>query len=167
MNCPVVSGYPDVIENNVDGLKGIKYLAPYISFENEDIIKKRMVEVFDGYKFNGNILNKSHIENAVAKAWQAQQDYHDAIRVKGKELIDFVNKNDLNAIVLAGRPYHVDPEINHGIADLIESMDIPVLSEDAVAYNIEDLDSSLRVLDQWSYHARLYRASEYLSLIHI
>ena len=85
------------------------------------------------------------------------------IRDRGKELIDFVNKNDLNAIVLAGRPYHVDPEINHGIADLIESMDIPVLSEDAVAYNIEDLDSSLRVLDQWSYHARLYRASEYVA----
>lgn len=163
MNCPVVSGYPDVIENNVDGLKDIKYLFPYISFESGEIIKKRMVEVFDGYEFNGNILNKNHIENAVEKAWQAQQDYHDQIRIKGKELIDFVNKNDLNAIVLAGRPYHIDPEINHGIGDLIESMDIPVLSEDAVAYNIDDLDNKLRVLDQWSYHARLYRASEYVA----
>src|SRR5699024_4281599 len=134
-----------------------------ISFESEDIIKKRMVEVFDGYEFDGNVLNKKHIENAVSKAWQAQQAYHDEIRAKGRELIDFVNKNDLNAIVLAGRPYHIDPEINHGIADLIESMDIPVLSEDAVAYNIDDLDSKLRVLDQWSYHARLYRASEYVA----
>ena len=163
MNCPVVSGYPDVIENNVDGLKDIKYLAPYISFESEEIIKKRMVEVFDGYEFNGNVLSKKHIENAVEKAWQAQQDYHDQIRIKGRELIDFVNKKGLNAIVLAGRPYHIDPEINHGIADLIESMDIPVLSEDAVAYNVADLDSKLRVLDQWSYHARLYRASEYVA----
>ena len=163
MNCPVVSGYPDVIENNVDGLKEIKYLFPYISFESEEIIKKRMVEVFAGYEFNGNILNKNHIENAVAKAWQAQQDYHDAIRLKGKEIIDLVNKKGLNAIVLAGRPYHIDPEINHGIGDLIESMDIPVLSEDAVAYNLDDLNEKLRVLDQWSYHARLYRASDYVA----
>lgn len=163
MNCPVVSGYPDVIENNVDGLKDIKYLFPYISFESEEIIKKRMVEVFDGYEFNGNILNKNHIENAVAKAWQAQQAYHDAIRLKGKEIIDLVNKKGLNAIVLAGRPYHIDPEINHGIGDLIESMDIPVLSEDAVAYNLDDLNEKLRVLDQWSYHARLYRASDYVA----
>lgn len=163
MNCPVVSGYPDVIENNVDGLKDIKYLFPYISFESEEIIKKRMVEVFDGYEFEGNILSKNHIENAVEKAWQAQQDYHDAIKLKGKEIIDLVNKKGLNAIVLAGRPYHIDPEINHGIGDLIESMDIPVLSEDAVAYNIDDLNKKLRVLDQWSYHARLYRASEYVA----
>lgn len=163
MNCPVVSGYPDVIENNVDGLKDIKYLFPYISFESEDIIKKRMVEVFDGYEFEGNILSKNHIENAVEKAWQAQQDYHDAIKLKGKEIIDLVNKKGLNAIVLAGRPYHIDPEINHGIGDLIESMDIPVLSEDAVAYNLDDLNKKLRVLDQWSYHARLYRASEYVA----
>ncbi|WP_311491793.1 acyl-CoA dehydratase activase-related protein [uncultured Anaerococcus sp.] len=163
MNCPVVSGYPDVIENNVDDLKGIKYLFPYISFESEDIIKKRMVEVFDGYEFRGNILNKKHIENAVEKAWQAQQAYHDEIRIKGKEIIDLVNKKGLSAIVLAGRPYHIDPEINHGIADLIESMDIPVLSEDAVAYNVDDLNNKLRVLDQWSYHARLYRASAYVA----
>lgn len=163
MNCPVVSGYPDVIENNVDGLKDIKYLFPYISFESEEIIKKRMVEVFDGYEFEGNILSKNHIENAVEKAWQAQQDYHDAIKLKGKEIIDLVNKKGLNAIVLAGRPYHIDPEINHGIGDLIESMDIPVLSEDAVAYNLDDLNKKLRVLDQWSYHARLYRASAYVA----
>ena len=163
MNCPVVSGYPDVIENNVDGLKDIKYLFPYISFESQDIIKKRMVEVFAGFEFEGNILSKNHIENAVEKAWQAQQDYHDAIRLKGKELIDLVNKKGLNAIVLAGRPYHIDPEINHGIGDLIESMDIPVLSEDAVAYNLDDLNEKLRVLDQWSYHARLYRASAYVA----
>lgn len=163
MNCPVVSGYPDVIENNVEGLKDIKYLDPYISFESEDIIKKRMVEVFEGYEHDGNVLKKKHIENAVKKAWEKEQEYHDAIRSKGKELINLVEKEDKKAIVLAGRPYHIDPEINHGIADLIESMDLPVLSEDAVAYNVGDLDSKLRVLDQWSYHARLYRSAEYVA----
>ena len=163
MNCPVVSGYPDVIENNVEGLKDIKYMAPFVSLESEDIIKKRMVEVFEGYEHNGNVLSKKHIENAVKAAWAEEQTYHDQIRAKGKDLIDFVDKNDLNAIVLAGRPYHIDPEINHGIADLIESMDIPVLSEDAVAYNAGDLDNKLRVLDQWSYHARLYRAGQYVA----
>ena len=163
MNCPVVSGYPNVIENNVDNLAKVKYLAPYISFESEEIIKKRMVEVFENYEYGTNKLGKKEIENAVSLAWQEMQNYHDAIRKKGKEIIDFVNQNKINAIVLAGRPYHIDPEINHGIADLIEGMNIPVLSEDGVAYNLTDVDSKLRVLDQWSYHARLYRASAYVA----
>ena len=163
MNCPVVSGYPDVINNNVDRLSEVKFLNPYLSFESEEIIKKRLVEVFEGYSHEGNVLRKKEIENAVSLAWEAEQAYHDQIRKKGKEIIDHVRKNDLNAIVLAGRPYHIDPEVNHGIADLIESMDIPVLSEDAIAYNVKDLTKELRVLDQWSYHARLYRASKYVA----
>ena len=163
MNCPVVSGYPDVIRNNVESLEGKKYLAPYLSFESEKIIGKRLVEEFGGYEFNGYKLSKKGILNAVNLAWNEQQDYHDQIRIRGKEIIDYVNENKLNAIVLAGRPYHVDPEINHGIPELIEGMRIPVLSEDAIAYNIEDIDSNVRVLDQWSYHARLYRAAEYVA----
>src|SRR5699024_3167795 len=93
MNCPVVSGYPDVIENNVEGLKDIKYMAPFVSLESEDIIKKRMAEVFEGYEHNGNVLSKKHIENAVKAAWAEAQTYHDQIRAKGKDLIDFVDKN--------------------------------------------------------------------------
>ena len=73
-----------------------------------------------------------------------------------------VHVNKEKAIVLAGRPYHIDPEINHGIPELIESMRIPVLSEDALAYSTEDLEKETRVLDQWSYHARLYRAAEFV-----
>ncbi len=162
MNCPVVSGYPDLISNNVDRLENIKYMAPYLSFESEKIIRDRLVEVFDGYSHGGHTLTKKEIKNAVALAWEELGNYHEEIRKKGREILDFVNENKLNALVLAGRPYHIDPEVNHGIADLIESMNIPVLSEDAIAYNADDLSYDLRVLDQWSYHARLYRAAQYV-----
>ena len=163
MNCPVVSGYPDVIENNVESIRDGRYMAPYLSLESEEIIGKRLIEEFDGYSHDAHVLTKKEIKNAVSLAWQELQDYHDAIRIRGKEIIDYVNLNKLNAIVLAGRPYHIDPEIHHGIPELIEGMRIPVISEDAVAYNIEDMDSQVRVLDQWSYHARLYRAAEYVA----
>ena len=163
MNCPVVSGYPDVIENNVDGLKNVKYMAPYLSFESEKIIGQRLVEVFEGYEYNGYKLDKKQIINAVKNAWVKQGEYHEDIRKKGREILEYVHVNDAKAIVLAGRPYHIDPEINHGIPELIESMRIPVLSEDAIAYSIEDLKYETRVLDQWSYHARLYRAAEFVA----
>lgn len=163
MNCPVVSGYPDVIANNVESLSKTKYMYPYLSFESEKIIEKRLVEIFDGYEHKGFKLDKKKIKNATKLAWETQEDYHRQIKLKGKEILDYVEKNDINALVLAGRPYHIDPEINHGIPELIEGMRIPVLSEDAIAYNISDLDYKTRVLDQWSYHARLYRASEFVA----
>ncbi|MDU2354607.1 MAG: acyl-CoA dehydratase activase-related protein, partial [Anaerococcus sp.] len=163
MNCPVVSGYPDVIKNNVENLEGKNFMNPYLSLESEKIIADRLVEEFDGYTYNGIVLSKKEIKNAATAAWKELQDYHDQIKIRGKEIIDYVNANNLNAIVLAGRPYHIDPEVNHGIPELIEGMKIPVISEDAVAYNIEDVDTKVRVLDQWSYHARLYRAAEYVA----
>lgn len=162
MNCPVVSGYPDVIENNVDGLKNVKYMAPYLSFESEKIIADRLVEIFEGYEHDGFVLKKNQIINAVKNAWQKQADYHEDVRKKGREILEYVHVNKEKAIVLAGRPYHIDPEINHGIPELIESMRIPVLSEDSIAYSTEDLENQTRVLDQWSYHARLYRAAEFV-----
>ncbi|MDO5048057.1 MAG: acyl-CoA dehydratase activase-related protein [Anaerococcus sp.] len=163
MNCPVVSGYPDVIENNVDNLKKIKYLAPYLSLESEKIIGDRLVEVFEGYTSGPNSLSKKQILNAVKKAWDKQADYHKSIERKGREILAYIHEHKSKAIVLAGRPYHIDPEINHGIPELIESMRIPVLSEDAIAYSIDDLTDDTRVLDQWSYHARLYRAAEFVA----
>jgi predicted CoA-substrate-specific enzyme activase len=163
MNCPVVSGYPDVIRNNVESLRKTKYMAPYLSFESEKIISKRLVEIFEGFEHNGNVLKKKEIKNAVALAWKSQGDYHEEIRKKGREILEYVRENDTNAIVLAGRPYHIDPEINHGIPELIEGMRIPVLSEDAISYNVKNLDFKTRVLDQWSYHARLYRASQFVA----
>ncbi|MDY3005905.1 2-hydroxyacyl-CoA dehydratase [Anaerococcus porci] len=163
MNCPVVSGYPDLIENNVDNLSKTKYMAPYLSFESEKIISDRLVEIFEGYEHNGYKLTRKQIINAVKNAWAKEGQYHEDIRKKGREILEYVHLNNEKAIVLAGRPYHIDPEINHGIPELIESMRIPVLSEDAIAYSIEDLKYETRVLDQWSYHARLYRAAEFVA----
>lgn len=163
MNCPVVSGYPDVIKNNVDSIEKTIYLFPYLSFESEKIISDRLVEIFEGYEYKGYRLKKSQIINASKNAWEKQAEYHEKIRKKGRQILEYVHVNKKKAIVLAGRPYHIDPEINHGIPELIESMRIPVLSEDAIAYSIEDLKYKTRVLDQWSYHARLYRAAEFVS----
>ncbi|MDD7043989.1 MAG: acyl-CoA dehydratase activase-related protein [Peptoniphilaceae bacterium] len=163
LNCPVVSGYPSVIENNVEGLNKTNFMAPYLSFESEKIIGSRLVEIFEGFSQNDHKLGKRQILNAVARAWKVQGSYHDAIKKKGMEILKYVHDNKQRAIVLAGRPYQIDSEINHGIPELIESMRIPVLSEDAIAYNIEDLPYETRVLDQWSYHARLYRAAEFVA----
>lgn len=163
MNCPVVSGYPNVIENNVESLKNVKYMAPHLSFSDKKTISKRLEEVFTGYTYNGNVLKKSAIKNAVNFAWDELEEYHRQVKNKGKEIIDYINKNDMKAIVLAGRPYHIDPEVNHGIPELIEGMKLPVLSEDAISYNLDDLDHDTRVLDQWTYHARLYRAAKFVA----
>lgn len=163
MNCPVVSGYPDLIKNNVESIRKIRYMDPYLSFESEKIIGSRLVEIFEGFENKSEKLSKKEILNACSHAWNEQQNFHDQIKKKGRQILQYIKENEINAIVLAGRPYHIDPEINHGIPELIEGMRIPVISEDAIAYNIEDLDYETRVLDQWSYHARLYRASEFVA----
>ncbi|MCI5839208.1 MAG: acyl-CoA dehydratase activase-related protein [Peptoniphilaceae bacterium] len=162
MNCPVVSGYPDVIKNNQEKISDTKFLNPYLSFESEKQLSKRLVEIFKDYEHCGKKLKVNEIKNAVSFGWDELEKYHREIKYKAKEIIDYVNENKKRAVVLAGRPYHVDPEINHGIADLLESMDLAVLTEDAVSYNFDDLDYNVRVLDQWAYHARLYRAANFV-----
>lgn len=166
LNCPVVAGYPEVVVNNVDSLSTdeITYLNPFLSFSNEKILYTRLSEVFRDIVVEDKHIQipKSDIKRAVKLAWREQNFYHEDIAEKGKEALEYIDKNNAKAIVLAGRPYHVDPEINHGIPELIESMDIAVISEDALAYNIEDISGDVRVLDQWVYHSRLYRAAEFV-----
>lgn len=157
-NCPMVTSYPEVIKNNMDVLeeKNIKYIAPFFSLDNEKVLAKRIVEEFKDYN-----ITHEEAKNAVRKAFAERENYKNDIRNKGLEVIEYLKKNNKKGIVLTGRPYHIDPEINHGIPDVITSFGMAVLTEDSVA-DLGKLDAPLRVVDQWTYHARLYRAAAYV-----
>ncbi|MDO5718345.1 MAG: acyl-CoA dehydratase activase-related protein [Tissierellia bacterium] len=158
LNCPVVAGYPEVIKNNVDSLndQNVKFMNPFMSFDNEKKLADRLFEEFIDYGFS-----KSEIRGAVRLAFEELGKYRKDLSEEGKRAIDRIRDEGIKGIVLAGRPYHIDPEINHGIPNLINSLGFAVLSEDSLdrTYDIKD---ELRVLDQWVYHSRLYRAAEFV-----
>ncbi|MBP2024898.1 2-hydroxyacyl-CoA dehydratase [Peptoniphilus stercorisuis] len=156
LNCPVVAGYSEVIRNNVEEItsENIKFLNPFISFDDRKKLEKRLARVFPE-------INKNEIYNAVREAYKEQDRYKEDIYNQGKKALKTIEEENLKAIVLAGRPYHIDPEINHGIPELINSLGLAVISEDAIA-NSTDVDGRLRVLDQWNYHSRLYRAAQFV-----
>ena len=158
-NCPMVATYPEVIRNNMDIIKekNINFIRPFLSLESKEILPERIVEEFS--KFN---VTLEEAKEAVDVAYKERDNFDEDLRKKGKETIEYLKKTGKKGIVLAGRPYHIDPEINHGIPDVINSFDMAVLTEDSVAY-MGKLDSRLRVVDQWMYHSRLYRAAAYVS----
>lgn len=157
INCPVVIGYPEVLRNNVDNLKenNVKFMNPFLSLQDKKRLKKRLYDVF---KDEG--ISKKEINEAVDKAWEELNNYRLDVKKEGQRVIDYLEKTGKKGIVLAGRPYHIDPAINHGIPELITSLGLAVLSEDSVLTYSDDIDCDLRVLDQWVYHSRLYRAAE-------
>lgn len=157
INCPVVIGYPEVLKNNVDNLaeNNIKFMNPFLSLQDKKGLKKRLADVF-----KEEDITKNEINNAVDKAWDELNNYREDVRTEGKRVVEYLKETGKKGIVLAGRPYHIDPAINHGIPELITSLGLAVLSEDSVLEYSEDMDLELRVLDQWVYHSRLYRAAE-------
>ena len=159
-NCPIVISYSEVIKNNIETLteKNIKYINPFLPIDNtENLVKViRGLECFDEYKFT-----KKELEIAAKFAEEEYQKYKSDVRKKGKEVIKYIKDNNLRGIVLAGRPYHVDPEINHGIDTLITSLGLCVLSEDSVCPET-GVSQKLRVVDQWTFHARLYATAEFV-----
>ena len=170
-NCPIVTSYAENIKNNVEELitEHIDFRNPFLSFENEEILAKRLREEFPD-------IPKAEVTAAVSAAWKEMMQSKEDVRKKGEEVIKFLDETGKRGIVLAGRPYHVDPEINHGIPELINSYGIAVLTEDSISH-LGKVDRPLIVMDQWMYHSRLYAAASYvktkdnldliLSLIHI
>ena len=158
-NCPVVASYPEVIKNNVDKLEEehILFKNPFVSLNNPKTLFNVLKEEFKEYKIEDNDLKKA-IDKAYIELDACQKD----IQQSGINALNYMRDNHLQGIVLAGRPYHVDPEINHGIADLIMSEGFVVFSEDSVC-NLDDEHLELRVVDQWTYHSRLYKAASYVS----
>ena len=158
-NCPIVISYSEVLKNNVEELKekNIKFLNPFLPFDAKNLAKTIMeLPEFAEYNFT-----KKELLEAAKKAETEYQKCRDDIHKKGEETVKYIEENNLKGIVLAGRPYHVDPEVNHGIDTLITSLDLCVLTEDSIA-NLTEAKRPLRVVDQWMFHARLYAAADYV-----
>ena len=160
-NCPIVMSYPEVIKNNLDILKEkhIDLMIPFFSFESKEILKKTILEEFE--KFD---ISEEEVQNALDLAWEERLNFRKDLKNKALEIIKDLEKTGKTGVVLCGRPYHCDKEIHHGIPNIINSFGIAVLTGDAVA-SISSLDEELRVVDQWTYHSRLYRAAAYVGKI--
>lgn len=155
-NCPVVAYYPEVVRSNITFDKGTGFMFPYISIHESAIFADRL---FPYLKELDARIRFSDVKEAERQARKAYEDFHAAVRKAGDEALAFCKENDVKAIVLAGRPYHCDPEINHGIDTLAQSLGFVVLSEDALP--VARLTPIHNVLNQWSYHARMYNAARY------
>ena len=155
-NCPIVTSYSENIKNNVEeiGRGEVIFRNPFMSFLSVDTISDALVKEFKE-------LSSSEIRAAVQKAWDEMAAAREDMKRKGEEVIKWMEENHKRGIVLAGRPYHVDPEINHGIPELINSYDIAVLTEDSVSH-LASPERPLIVSDQWMYHSRLYAAASYV-----
>ena len=159
-NCPIVTSYGENIKNNVDELKNpdIIYQNPFVSFENEEIITKRLSVFFA----EENGIPAADIRRACATAWKEMQAVRDEMSAKGLETLKYMEEHNCHGIVLAGRPYHADPEINHGIPGLITSYGVAVLTEDSIS-ELGTVDRPTIVMDQWMYHSRLYKAASFVA----
>ena len=158
-NCPIVTSYPEVLKNNVEELKtkSINFLNPFLPFE----AKKLADTILDLPEFKNYNFTKKELLHAAKEAEKEYQNYKNDIRKKGEETINYLNENNLKGIVLAGRPYHMDPEVNHGIDTLITSLGLSVLTEDSVCHLTQER-KPLRAVDQWTYHSRLYNAADFV-----
>ena len=159
-NCPIVVSYAENLKNNVEAVTSgeVRYIRPFIAFTSEETAAKRLIDVC---KKEWDIPEKE-VAAAVHAAWAEQQQAKADIRRKGAELLSRMEQRGESGIVLCGRPYHIDPEINHGIPELIASYGLHVLTEDSLP-QLENPSAPLRVLDQWVYHSRLYNAAEFVS----
>lgn len=158
-NCPIVTSYPETLKNNMDVIREnkIKFMNPFLPFNKKDRLIKRLSEVF--YELD---IPKNEIVSAANAAWDEMLKVKEDIRKKGEEVLEYLKRENKRGIVLCGRPYHIDPEINHGIPDLITGFGIAVLTEDSVAH-LGNVDRPLRVVDQWMYHSRLYAAASFIA----
>lgn len=158
-NCPVVASYPEVININIDELreKNVTFLHPFLPIDNEKRMVQRLREELKLFA-----IPAEEIRRAVKAAYRELENYKRDIKKRGEEILDYLEQTGSRGIVLAGRPYHIDPEINHGIPDMIVSHGLAVLSEDAVAH-LAGEKIPLAVVNQWVFHARLYAAADFVS----
>ncbi len=156
-NCPVVAYYPETLENNVKSLENVTFISDFIGVHNEKIFIKKMPLILKKYFSK---ISEKEIKIAAFKAYKAYDDFLANIRQKASEIITEARIHDKEIIVLAGRPYHLDPQINHGIDKLISSFDTAIISEESISHLVPKF--RVNVLNQWTYHARLYSAARYI-----
>lgn len=157
-NCPIVCSYPEVIRNNVENLReqNITFLNPFMPLDDLNCVAEKLATTFSRW----NVSRKEAME-AVKAGSEEYRNFKEDIRNKGKEVLEQMRERNMKGIVLAGRPYHVDPEIHHGIPEMINSLGLAVLTEDSVAVP-GNLQRPIRVVDQWMYHTRLYEAAAFV-----
>jgi predicted CoA-substrate-specific enzyme activase len=156
-NCPVVAYYPEVIAANMGDVKGITFIKDYVGLHRRRDFPIKMHAVLGQY-FQG--IGLKEVKNAAREAYREYDAYFERVRARGEEIIEAARREGRRIIVLAGRPYHIDPEINHGIDKLIASYGTAVVSEDVVSCRVKKFATS--VLNQWTYHSRLYAAAHYI-----
>ncbi len=174
-NCPIVMSYPQALELNVDELgegTKVEFLDPFIPYDKKGELKRRLYELIseqrerDAAEGRGRVrgahITRAEVDEAVNVAWEADVEFHNAMHRKGDEALRWIEENNGHGIVLAGRPYHNDPEINHAIPELVHSFGFAILTEDSVAHKMCP-ERPIRVVDQWMYHSRLYRAARFVA----
>ncbi|MBQ8141259.1 MAG: 2-hydroxyacyl-CoA dehydratase [Clostridia bacterium] len=154
-NCPVVAYYSELLNGNVDSLGKVKFLYPYLNINDR---RELVAELLKYFRENLGDFNKREISRAVKLAFAAYEKYMSDVKRAGEEAIAYARRSGKRIMILAGRPYHVDPEIGHGIDKLASSLGFVVVSEDSVYHLTEP--ARVAVLNQWTYHARLYRAAK-------
>ncbi|MBQ9797205.1 MAG: 2-hydroxyacyl-CoA dehydratase [Clostridia bacterium] len=157
-NCPVVAYYPSVIKNNVRFPKGVTFVNGFIGLHNPKLFVKYFVRMMEEY---GIRLQSADVKRAADAAYAEYHSYMRRVKEKADEYLQIAKAEDRRVIVLAGRPYHMDPEINHGIDRLITDMGAIIVTEDSVAYRSGRIDTT--VLNQWTYHSRLYSAAKFVT----
>ena len=158
-NCPIVVSYAENLKNNVEAITqgDVRYIRPFIAFTNEKTAADRLVKTA-AEEWN---IPEKEVRAAVHAAWAEQQNAKTVIREEGRRVYESMRTRGGRGIVLAGRPYHIDPEINHGIPELIASYGLTVFTEDSLP--VDDTLPPLRVVDQWVYHSRLYKAAQFVA----
>ena len=154
-NCPVVAYYGELLKRNDTRLSDDNFLDPFVDLNND---KKTIETLYDALKKHG--ISKKEVARAFKIGLDEEIKYRSDVKAKGAEIIKTARENHQEMIVLVGRPYHVDREINHGVDKLLDGMGVAVLSEDCFDYNTER--EKLHVLNQWTYHARLYDAANFV-----
>lgn len=152
-NCPIVTSYPENIRNNMEELReyDIDFRNPFLNLDKKKSLAKRLAAEFPE-------IPRDELNKALDRALAEQERYRSDMRKKGDETLKYLREKKLTGFVVAGRPYHTDPEINHGLPELINSYGIAVLTEDSVSH-LKDVERPLVVRDQWAYHSRLYTAA--------
>lgn len=153
-NCPIVAYYPQTIENNVKEISEINFMHFFIGIHDKKIFEQKMLEYLKPYQ-----ISKKEISKASSLAYLEYEHHLTDIQNQAQKIIENARKNNQQIIVLAGRPYHVDPQVNHGIDKLINGFGVAVITEESIAQLVPKF--KVGVLNQWTYHARLYAAAKY------
>ena len=174
-NCPIVMSYPTALGLNIDEIseKHVEFMYPFVPYHDKIELKRRLYEliaverVADAQAGRGRVhgpkITRTEIDAAVNAAYEEDARFHQQIQIMGEEAVKWIEDNGGHGIVLAGRPYHNDPEINHALPELITSFGFAVLTEDSVAHLVKP-ERPIRVVDQWMFHSRLYAAARFVTM---